>query len=259
MDLDATLAAIDAVTGCQQCEGSLDDSPSDDFCSQDCQELWHSDRAILLDHYREPYDVPGHVYNLVEHESAETTPGSWESFARRWFLGFNPVGFYTDRPLANLEVTADGTLFMHVTPDTSASSEAFAHMRRSAEQAARRMRANARAFADAWTQTFHWIDEIQSWPVERLDVAALQPGQAVIRNRFGEATFDLATVDVPAVSTSPVVTADMISQVRAATEPPQVELPVNVQARALEQRRNRNTGPQQQNHTPRAINPRRAR
>lgn len=41
MSLDDTIAVIDAVTdGCQQCGKPRGDSPSDDFCSEDCQEAW---------------------------------------------------------------------------------------------------------------------------------------------------------------------------------------------------------------------------
>ena len=36
------LAAIDAATGCQYCEGVLGSSPSGDFCSEECQYAWHS-------------------------------------------------------------------------------------------------------------------------------------------------------------------------------------------------------------------------
>lgn len=41
MRVDDTLAAIDAVPGCQQCGGQMGDSPSTDFCSEGCQERWH--------------------------------------------------------------------------------------------------------------------------------------------------------------------------------------------------------------------------
>lgn len=36
---------IDAAIGCQQCGGPLRDSPSDDFCGERCQEVWHEARA----------------------------------------------------------------------------------------------------------------------------------------------------------------------------------------------------------------------
>jgi hypothetical protein len=34
------LDLIDAATGCQQCEGPLNGSVSDDFCSELCQTTW---------------------------------------------------------------------------------------------------------------------------------------------------------------------------------------------------------------------------
>lgn len=42
------LARLDAAVGCQQCEGPLGDSPSDDFCSDICQHRWHAARADRL-------------------------------------------------------------------------------------------------------------------------------------------------------------------------------------------------------------------
>lgn len=36
------LAAIDEVLGCQHCGGPLGQSPSVDFCSDDCQRNWHA-------------------------------------------------------------------------------------------------------------------------------------------------------------------------------------------------------------------------
>ena len=47
------LAAIDQAVGCQHCGGKLDNSPSQDFCSQSCQEHWHAARAEPLRNYTE--------------------------------------------------------------------------------------------------------------------------------------------------------------------------------------------------------------
>lgn len=44
-DLQSTLDAIDAATGCQQCEGPLGTSPSGDFCSELCQQTWSAHRV----------------------------------------------------------------------------------------------------------------------------------------------------------------------------------------------------------------------
>lgn len=43
-DLQSTLDAIDAATGCQQCEGPLGNSPSGDFCGEFCQQKWAARR-----------------------------------------------------------------------------------------------------------------------------------------------------------------------------------------------------------------------
>ncbi|MDF2969533.1 MAG: hypothetical protein K0Q93_3311, partial [Nocardioidaceae bacterium] len=36
------IAAIDSVTGCQQCGKDLTGSVSDDFCSEVCHQAWHA-------------------------------------------------------------------------------------------------------------------------------------------------------------------------------------------------------------------------
>jgi DNA-binding helix-hairpin-helix protein with protein kinase domain len=36
------IAAIDHVTGCQQCGADRSGSVSDDFCSEECQQAWHA-------------------------------------------------------------------------------------------------------------------------------------------------------------------------------------------------------------------------
>lgn len=45
MSLDDTLAAIDAATGCQWCQGPLGESPSQDFCSESHQMAWARQHA----------------------------------------------------------------------------------------------------------------------------------------------------------------------------------------------------------------------
>jgi hypothetical protein len=36
------VAAIDAAIGCQHCEAPLGESPSSDFCREECQAAWHA-------------------------------------------------------------------------------------------------------------------------------------------------------------------------------------------------------------------------
>ncbi|MDX3661303.1 hypothetical protein PV646_28695 [Streptomyces sp. ID05-26A] len=64
--------SIAAAIGCQQCEGPLGDSPSDDFCSDYCQAAWTAARTAPLASYSEPEDEPEHVSNLVELHHPET-------------------------------------------------------------------------------------------------------------------------------------------------------------------------------------------
>jgi hypothetical protein len=52
------LDAIDAAVGCQECGCRLDGFPSDDFCSDGCQQAWHAARADELVGYREPWLRP---------------------------------------------------------------------------------------------------------------------------------------------------------------------------------------------------------
>jgi hypothetical protein len=54
--------ALAAVVGCARCGQDLGDSPSADFCSPGCQELWHRVRA------KDPAQV------LREEDAAEATP-----------------------------------------------------------------------------------------------------------------------------------------------------------------------------------------
>lgn len=64
---------IDAAISCGYCLGSLEGSPSDEFCSPQCQELWHGLRSTPLERYQEPKDLPQHVSNCVELSSPEVT------------------------------------------------------------------------------------------------------------------------------------------------------------------------------------------
>jgi hypothetical protein len=51
------LDLIDAATGCQQCEGPLGSSPSDLFCSEDCQTTWSALR-VGAPRWAEKYTAP---------------------------------------------------------------------------------------------------------------------------------------------------------------------------------------------------------
>lgn len=64
VEIDGTLAAISdllndsAAPGCQKCGGSLADSPSDDFCSEQCQAIWLTEKTdrTPLEGGQEPND-----------------------------------------------------------------------------------------------------------------------------------------------------------------------------------------------------------
>lgn len=45
------LDRLDAAIGCQQCEGELGDSPSDDFCGDECRRDWFSARSEPIDEW----------------------------------------------------------------------------------------------------------------------------------------------------------------------------------------------------------------
>jgi hypothetical protein len=67
---------IETAVGCQQCGGQLAQSPSADFCSSTCQELWHAARSTPLGTYVEAghdfiddqvrFNAPPSVTRLVE-------------------------------------------------------------------------------------------------------------------------------------------------------------------------------------------------
>ncbi|MGH3700913.1 MAG: hypothetical protein ACRDRU_05180 [Pseudonocardiaceae bacterium] len=47
-DLDTALTAIDTAPGdhaCRHCGRAVGESPSADFCSEDCQQTWHAEQA----------------------------------------------------------------------------------------------------------------------------------------------------------------------------------------------------------------------
>lgn len=80
------LDRIDAATGCQQCEGPLGDSPSDDFCSARCQANWQAGRAVPLTRYREASRVESGSDGARWCEG--TAVDGWATSAERW-LGIN--------------------------------------------------------------------------------------------------------------------------------------------------------------------------
>lgn len=78
---------IDAAVGCQRCQGPLGDSPSSDFCSEDCQTEWgHSRVGAVLP------EAGGIMQNIV---------GTLESLGVR-------VLPWQQAPVADFAITRDG-------------------------------------------------------------------------------------------------------------------------------------------------------
>lgn len=89
------IAQIDRAVGCQQCAKKLrEDGPSPDFCSEQCQGVWHAERADRL-----PPDVTEFVrpatitIELDNSTSRFLTPDqlatshserSWQGWLSRW-------------------------------------------------------------------------------------------------------------------------------------------------------------------------------
>jgi hypothetical protein len=76
-DLQSTLDAIDEATAptCGWCATTIGpDAPSDLFCGPGHQQLALEHGTMPLVGYREPSDLPQHVYNQVEESDPETTP-----------------------------------------------------------------------------------------------------------------------------------------------------------------------------------------
>lgn len=211
-DLDATLRRIDAATGCHYCEGDLDNSPSNDFCSQDCQELWHNDQATPLDSYHEPWDLVG-----LDNDAESAT---YYPFIRQ-YATLGVTHHVTSNPWA---------------PFASAIQRLYEATAASWAQTAMVMQRVVDEIEQSWT----WHDETHIWAAgQTIEIAPYQTDQVSTRNQFGGSTFDLATIDTPSVDAPQVITADMISDIRqAAHRPPTAEVPADVRARALHAHRN---------------------
>lgn len=271
-DLQSTLDAIDqlAVHQCGHCQEPLaEDSTSLDFCSNVCQTAWTRNKheiVALLD-YEEPTDLPQHVSNLVELTSPETTPQRppCECFACRYTRGrrpprfeppagaevfvappgtspidasqWNSIGITRPEDLPNprdsrvvlgfdgargqaITVSVVDEVYVWVAPDTTQLQEAG---RRAAEQIS--------AFIERLQLNFtQW----QRQQLEQLERARIQPV--------------VWTDEIRTWLNQPVHT-------RPAPEPAE---PSPMQ-RALELRRNRNTGPAARQRAPRRIDARRTR
>lgn len=118
-DLSSTLAAIDAATGCQQCEAPLGGSPSPDFCSDVCQGAYFEARSVPLVGYREPEDLAAHVYNQHEQYSPETTSALAYDYATIFAPGaIDPLSFAWQRWQAEaLALALTGNVYYQIGAD----------------------------------------------------------------------------------------------------------------------------------------------
>lgn len=78
------LDRIDQTLGCQQCGGDLGDSPSDDFCSEGCQQTWHAARADA----QPEYATGGAIATLPEgYRPADPAYNPFRCYPQRMMLG----------------------------------------------------------------------------------------------------------------------------------------------------------------------------
>ncbi len=282
------IAQLDAAIGCQQCEGPLGDSPSDDFCSAYCQSTWSAARAEALTSYQEPVDLAAHVGNQVELYSAETDPSgggaNWvaqvmaaherEAHARCeariraassppsdavvaavfWYDAYrrrHVVGIAPERGTSDVVVRADIRQF------------------RDALQRDLERMGHAAELPENWVTRFagvtltDWQGEVLRHHARRYQaqlgctMAAFAPVAEQLRAAAQTAAeVGQAWVNAWNSSASPILPLDDLRQ-----QPRSIDevLQENRRERALQLRRNRNTGPSAASRAPRTINPRRGR
>jgi hypothetical protein len=201
-DLQATLDAINelAVHECGHCRRPLrPDGASPDFCGPWCQEEWlrAKQEVVELVGYREPWDLPQHVGNLVELSSPEVTPrfdfptgGLYEMQA-----GFHRVGESLTTVTYRLEV------------DMAPLRAAFEAMSIATERAW----ADLRAAWDRMTPNLVVFDEIHHWRWQSEQQAADAPVE--VDDQFG-ADFDFEWRPARTLPDAPPPAAQ-----RARTEP----------------------------------------
>lgn len=126
-DLQSTLDAIDdlAVHRCGQCDVELGpDAPSSHFCSPEHQEAFYAARSEALVGYREPNDLPQHVWNQREASSPETTPRG--TFGGASLTFFEELHFWSPETATRYRELLNGAqLGLHTsTPPVSPTDDA---------------------------------------------------------------------------------------------------------------------------------------
>lgn len=232
------IAAIDRATGCHRCgAAALDNSPSDDFCSEECQAAWAAGRVALPTGYHEPHELdPGGV------------PEGFENYRRRWLLGFDGA---SDSPPV-LHTAAAGRIYV-ADVDTQFEAIAGDDWREIGTTPSGMVFTNT-------TPTVAAPALLERMTAGTINAEAMRTHLAPIEAQFealGRSLQPLAEMTFEAAQ----VNWDVIRRYYV-DEPEQPSAPdaaADLRARALELRRNRNTGPTRQNRPPRAINPRSTR
>ncbi len=222
-DLDI-LDAIDRATGCHQCEGPLGDSVSDLFCSQDCQEDWHHGRAVPLVGYREPFDIPAHYSNQ---------PGHHEHYE---FTRWNPSERFRVHALRLVEEARE----LHYTATTPGEPSAFIQWLRGeyATQAA----FGAAALGAALAGTGWSVQVIEAEWAARAAAGPVHAGRGMDADLvIWDEVHSFGISDIARIFDVPVDVLD--------------PGPVDPRTRALDLRRNRNTGPIRRQRPPRTLGP----
>lgn len=248
---------------CWHCKGPLGGSVSDDFCSDWCQQAWHEDRNNNpLLHYREPDDLPVHIYNQVETPSAETAP-SFVAASSAWTR--EQRGAFVDVILESFGLSGRDLGF------------AFADFGNSAGIAARALE----GFNDPRRFTFRASSEIGHWwtytvstgepepqrheaqvyttPIydehERLD----QPARSTLSFALDFARGQVVTLNGARYTVTEVrgneyaPTLALVPEGHEDTQPARRERDRDPMRHALDARRERGTGPQRRQRAPRSL------
>lgn len=196
-------------------------------------------------------------------------------------LGFDGVH---DAPLTHFTMLRGGQIRVNIVPHTVRFNNAAAHLGEAAGSAAAAFArlqdvmpgastaAGAGPLEDLlrWAEIYrdaqrtaddyqHGLTAMRVVVDEAVDFAPWDPTPSVDTSRLSGATFDLAHIDLADVTARGAVTADMIRNIRQAATPEPLAVTVDVRQRALDARRNRNTGPPPpKRRAPRNLPPRRA-
>lgn len=283
------ISELDSAIGCQQCGRPLGDSPSDDFCTPDCQAAWSAARTAPLASYSEPDEQPAHVSNLVELHSPETCVACVEGRRRRdaiasalaaalthgsshVLVGVDPAGQPDDIavlvPSRNARrlylngravgVTPDGEVVCRRADGRLAAVDHVVIQPYTARlDAALRQMGRAAELPEDWVERFtgfhlaDWQRDILRDQYERWTDVVRRQSEQMAR---AATTFAPIIEQMGRAAADAVAALEPLAETLAPRKPP-----ADRRARALWLRQNRNTGPASSARAPRSINPRRGR